>query len=73
MWHSDARAHRAVLGRVVGYLAQDAGIRQLPDTGTGVAMSSASAAADPAARSTARTMVRRGGLAAGGADGSGSA
>ena len=33
---ADARAHRAVLGRVVGYLVQDAGIRQFLDIGTGV-------------------------------------
>jgi hypothetical protein len=32
----DARAHRAVLGRVVRYLAGDAGIRQFLDIGTGV-------------------------------------
>lgn len=32
----DARAHRAVLGRVVRYLAVDAGIRQFLDIGTGV-------------------------------------
>jgi len=33
---ADARAHRAVLGRVVRYLAGDAGIRQFLDIGTGV-------------------------------------
>jgi S-adenosyl methyltransferase len=33
---ADARAHRAVLGHVVGYLVQDADIRQFLDIGTGV-------------------------------------
>ena len=33
---ADARAHRAVLGRVVRYLAAEAGIRQFLDIGTGV-------------------------------------
>ena len=33
---ADARAHRAVLGRVVRYLAGEAGIRQFLDIGTGV-------------------------------------
>jgi hypothetical protein len=33
---TDARAHRAVLGRVVRYLAVEAGIRQFLDIGTGV-------------------------------------
>ena len=33
---ADARAHRAVLGRVVRYLVRDAGIRQLLDIGTGI-------------------------------------
>jgi hypothetical protein len=33
---ADARAHRAVLGRVVRHLAGDAGIRQFLDIGTGV-------------------------------------
>jgi hypothetical protein len=33
---ADARAHRAVLGRVVRYLVQNAGIRQFLDIGTGV-------------------------------------
>ena len=33
---ADARAHRAVLGRIVRYLARDAGIRQFLDIGTGI-------------------------------------
>lgn len=33
---ADARAHRAVLGRVVRYLVRDAGIRQFLDIGTGI-------------------------------------
>jgi hypothetical protein len=33
---ADARAHRAVLGRVVRYLAAEAGMRQFLDVGTGV-------------------------------------
>ena len=33
---ADARAHRALLGRVVRYLADDAGIRQFLDIGTGI-------------------------------------
>jgi SAM-dependent methyltransferase len=33
---ADVRAHRAVLGRVVRYLARDAGIRQFLDIGTGI-------------------------------------
>jgi hypothetical protein len=33
---ADARAHRALLGRVVRYLAGDAGIRQFLDIGTGI-------------------------------------
>lgn len=33
---ADARAHRAVLGRVVRYLAGEAGIRQFLDIGTGI-------------------------------------
>jgi len=33
---ADARAHRAVLGRMVRYLARDAGIRQFLDIGTGI-------------------------------------
>ena len=33
---ADARAHQAVLGRVVRYLAAEAGIRQFLDIGTGV-------------------------------------
>lgn len=33
---ADARAHRAVLGRVVRYLAEEAGIRQFLDIGTGI-------------------------------------
>jgi hypothetical protein len=33
---ADARAHRAVLGRVVRYLAEQAGIRQFLDIGTGI-------------------------------------
>ena len=32
----DARAHRALLGRVVRYLVRDAGIRQFLDIGTGI-------------------------------------
>jgi hypothetical protein len=33
---ADARAHRAVLGRVVRYLVHDAGVRQFLDIGTGI-------------------------------------
>jgi len=33
---ADARAHRALLGRVVRYLASEAGIRQFLDIGTGI-------------------------------------
>ena len=33
---ADARAHRAVLGRIVQYLAREAGIRQFLDIGTGI-------------------------------------
>jgi hypothetical protein len=33
---ADARAHRALLGRVVRYLADEAGIRQFLDIGTGI-------------------------------------
>jgi hypothetical protein len=33
---ADARAHRAVLGRVVRYLVREAGIRQFLDIGTGI-------------------------------------
>jgi S-adenosyl methyltransferase len=33
---ADARAHRAVLGRVVRYLVKEAGIRQFLDIGTGI-------------------------------------
>jgi S-adenosyl methyltransferase len=33
---ADARAHRAVLGRVVRYLVEEAGIRQFLDIGTGI-------------------------------------
>ena len=33
---ADARAHRAVLGRIVRYLARDTGIRQFLDIGTGI-------------------------------------
>jgi len=33
---ADARAHRAVLGRIVRYLVRDAGIRQFLDIGTGI-------------------------------------
>ncbi len=33
---TDARAHRALLGRVVRYLAGEAGIRQFLDIGTGI-------------------------------------
>jgi trans-aconitate methyltransferase len=33
---ADARAHRALLGRVVRYLADDVGIRQFLDIGTGI-------------------------------------
>jgi S-adenosyl methyltransferase len=33
---ADARAHRALLGRVVRYLVHDAGIRQFLDIGTGI-------------------------------------
>ncbi len=33
---ADARAHRAVLGRMVRHLARDAGIRQFLDIGTGI-------------------------------------
>ncbi len=33
---ADARVHRAVLGRIVRYLARDAGIRQFLDIGTGI-------------------------------------
>jgi trans-aconitate methyltransferase len=33
---ADARAHRALLGRVVRYLAGDAGMRQFLDIGTGI-------------------------------------
>jgi hypothetical protein len=33
---ADARAHRALLGRVVSYLARDCGIRQFLDIGTGI-------------------------------------
>lgn len=33
---ADARAHRALLGRVVRYLAKEAGIRQFLDIGTGI-------------------------------------
>jgi hypothetical protein len=33
---ADAQAHRALLGRVVRYLAGDAGIRQFLDIGTGI-------------------------------------
>ena len=33
---ADARAHRAVLGRIVRYLARGAGIRQFLDIGTGI-------------------------------------
>jgi S-adenosyl methyltransferase len=33
---ADARAQRALLGRVVRYLADEAGIRQLLDIGTGI-------------------------------------
>ena len=33
---ADARAHRALLGRVVRYLANDLGIRQFLDIGTGI-------------------------------------
>ncbi len=33
---ADARAHRALLGRVVRYLTGEAGIRQFLDIGTGI-------------------------------------
>jgi hypothetical protein len=33
---ADVRAHRALLGRVIRYLAADAGIRQFLDIGTGI-------------------------------------
>jgi hypothetical protein len=33
---ADARAHRALLGRVVRYLTAEAGIRQFLDVGTGI-------------------------------------
>ena len=33
---ADARAHRALLGRMVRYLVRDAGIRQFLDIGTGI-------------------------------------
>jgi hypothetical protein len=33
---ADVRAHRALLGRVVRYLAAEAGIRQFLDIGTGI-------------------------------------
>lgn len=33
---ADARAHRAVLGRIVRYLVREAGIRQFLDIGTGI-------------------------------------
>jgi len=33
---ADARAHRAVLGRIVRYLTREAGIRQFLDIGTGI-------------------------------------
>jgi S-adenosyl methyltransferase len=33
---ADARAHRALLGRVVRYLVRGAGIRQFLDIGTGI-------------------------------------
>jgi hypothetical protein len=33
---ADARAHRAVLGRMVQHLARDAGVRQFLDIGTGI-------------------------------------
>jgi hypothetical protein len=33
---ADARAHRALLGRVVRYLVREAGIRQFLDIGTGI-------------------------------------
>src|SRR6266571_5788769 len=33
---ADARAHRAVLGRVVSFLVEDAGVSQFLDIGTGI-------------------------------------
>ena len=33
---ADARAHRAVLGRIVRYLARGHADRQFPDIGTGI-------------------------------------